>query len=139
MNDEQGIGVQHGELSEKVIGIFYKVANELGFGFAEVIYRRAMLIALRESGFEAEEEVAIPVSYHGQWVGTFYADIVVAGVLILEIKIANEVSKQFEAQLYHYLRSTSMEVGLVMAFGERAKFRRLYLTNDRKPNLKHWK
>jgi GxxExxY protein len=139
MNQEPDFSGQHAELSDKVIGSFYKVANELGFGFAEVIYRRAMLIALREAGVKAEEEVAIPVTYHGQWVGTFYADIVVEGVVILEVKIAHDVSKQFEAQLYHYLRSTPIEVGLILAFGERAKFRRLFLTNDRKPNLKYWK
>jgi GxxExxY protein len=93
------------------------------------------LIALREAGLRAEEEVPIPVSYRGQTVGMFYADLVVEGRVILELKIGEEVTKQFVAQLYHYLRSTSIEVGLVLVFGEKANFRRLILTNDRKPNL----
>jgi GxxExxY protein len=54
-------GGDHAELTERVIGIFFRVANELGFGFNEAVYRRAMCVALRRAGLAAEEEVAIPV------------------------------------------------------------------------------
>ncbi len=128
---------QDAELTKKTISVFYRVANDLGFGFMECVYRRSMLIGLREAGLQAEEEVPIPVSYRGHWVGTFYADIVVDRRIILELKTAEEITKQFEAQLLHYLRSTPIEVGLILAFGERAKFRRLLFTNDRKPGLHH--
>jgi GxxExxY protein len=94
-----------------------------------------MLIALREEGLKVEEEQPIPVSYRGQCVGTFYADLVVEGIVILELKTADQITRQFEAQLLHYLRSTHIEVGLILAFGDRATFKRITFTNDRKPNL----
>jgi GxxExxY protein len=76
----------------------------------------------------------MPVLFHDQPVGVFFADLVVNDVLILELKAAEEVTRAAETQLKHYLRSCSIEVGLVVAFGERARFKRLIFTNDRKPN-----
>jgi len=122
----------HSELTQKIIGVFYNVANELGHGFFESVYRRSMLIALRDAGIRAEEEVLIPVNFRGHHVGDFYADIVVEGLVVLELKVAEEITRSFEAQLFHYLRSSQMEVGIILAFGERAKFKRLYFPNDRK-------
>jgi GxxExxY protein len=95
------------------------------------------LIALREAGLKADQEVQIKVFYHGQEGGTFYADIVVEGLIILELKAADAVTKLFEAQLLHYLRSCDIETGLVLAFGGQPKFSRVYLPNSRKANLRH--
>jgi GxxExxY protein len=125
----------HAELTERVIGIFFRVANELGFGFNEAVYRRAMCVALTRSGLVAEEELAVPVWFWGESVGTFYADIVVAGVLVLELKVSEHVTKANEAQLLHYLRASTMEVGLVMTFGEVPKFRRVVMANSRKRSV----
>jgi GxxExxY protein len=122
----------HAQLTERVIGVFYLVANELGYGFFESVYRRSMVIAPREAGMKVQEEVGMPVFFHGREVGLFQADIVVNDVLILELKAADEITRAAETQLKHYLRSSDIEVGLVLAFGERAKFRRIVFTNDRK-------
>ena len=122
----------HKEVTEKVLGAFFGVTNELGFGFVESVYRRSMLVALRQAGLKAEEEVAIPVHFRGVPVGNFFADLVVNDVVVLELKVADEVSKSFEAQLLHYLRATHMEVGLVLTFGERPRFRRVVFANERK-------
>ena len=100
--------------------------------FFESVYRRAMAIALREVGLKVAEEIPMPVDFHGQQVGVFVADLVVNDLLILELKAADEVTRAAETQLKHYLRSSPMEVGFVLAFGERAKFKRLIFTNDRK-------
>jgi GxxExxY protein len=137
MTNEREFQGAHSELTERILGIFYKVANDLGYGFFESVYRRSLLIAFHDAGIAAEEEVQIPVTYRGRLVGNFYADIVVAGLVVLELKAADEITKLFEAQLVHYLRSSQMEAGIILAFGERAKFRRVYMSNDRKPNLKH--
>jgi GxxExxY protein len=106
------------------------VANELGCGFLESVYRRAMCGALREAGLKVEEEAPIEVWFHGQSVGVFRADIIVEGVVLLELKTAEEITRQFEAQLLHYLRASSLEVGMVLAFGTKARFRRLSMRND---------
>jgi GxxExxY protein len=137
MTSDQPFEGAHAQLTERIIGLFYNVSNDLGFGFLESVYRRAMLIALKDAGLRAEEEVAIPVSYRGRPVGVFYADIIVNGTVILELKAADQITKPFEAQPLHYLRSSPMEIGLILVFGQRATFKRIWMTNDRKPNLNH--
>ena len=66
--DEQGRGEfvgDHHELTRRVIGVFYNVANELGVGSLESVYRRAMVVALSQAGLDAREELAIPVMFRG--------------------------------------------------------------------------
>jgi GxxExxY protein len=65
-------------------------------------------------------------------IGVFRADLVVDGSVIVELKTADCISRVHEAQVMHYLRSSTVEVGLVMNFGPDARFRRLVLRNDRK-------
>ncbi|WP_213807180.1 GxxExxY protein [Granulicella sp. dw_53] len=121
--------------TEKIIGIFYEVYNELGFGFLESVYREAMRIALQQAGLMVTSEAPIPVSFRGSLVGIFRADLLVEDKVILELKTAELISKGHEAQLLHYLRASEIEVGLVMNFGSTAKFRRLEMKNDRKKRL----
>jgi GxxExxY protein len=125
----------HKELSGRIVRVFYSVGNELGYGFFESVYRRSMLIALREAGMEVREEVPMPVYFHGQQVGVFLADLVVNEIIVLELKAADEITRAADMQLKHYLRSSLIEVGMVLAFGERAVFRRIVFTNDRKRGL----
>ena len=125
---------QHAELTEQIIATFYQVANELGYGFLESVYRRSMLIALRQAGMKAEEEVSTPVYFRGILVGTFYADLLVEDRVILELKTAEAITPAFEAQLLHYLRSSPIEIGFVLCFGTQARFKRIVMANDRKKN-----
>jgi GxxExxY protein len=122
-------------LTEKIIGVFYEVYNELGFGFLESVYREAMRIALGQAGFRVESEVPVPVSFRGALVGVFRADLVVEGRVVVELKTAESISKAHEAQVLHYLRASTIEVGLVMSFGPDAKFRRIELQNARKKRM----
>jgi GxxExxY protein len=122
-------------LTERIIGVFYEVYNELGVGFLESVYREAMLIALRQAGLRVEAEVPVPVSFRGCLVGVFRADLVVDGKVIVELKTAESIGKAHEAQLLHYLRASAMEIGLVMNFGPEARFRRIEMQNERKKRL----
>jgi GxxExxY protein len=119
-------------LTEKIIGVFYEVYNELGFGFLESVYRETMRIALGQAGLPVEVEVSVPVSFRGSLVGVFRADLVVDGRVVIELKTAESISKAHEAQVLHYLRASTMEIGLVMNFGPDAKFRRIVMQNVRK-------
>jgi GxxExxY protein len=130
--DRAGEKLLHGELTEKIIGVFYDVYNELGSGFLESVYQRAFLIALTESGLQSEIEFPIPVHFRSQNVGSFYADILVERKVILELKVARGIEPIHEAQLLNYLRATDIELGLVFNFGTRAQFRRLRLDNKLK-------
>jgi len=130
--DRAGEKLLHGELTEKIIGVFYDVYNELGSGFLESVYQRAFLIALTEAGLQSEIEFPIPVHFRSQNVGSFYADILVERKVILELKVARGIEPIHEAQLLNYLRATDIELGLVFNFGTRAQFRRLRLDNKLK-------
>ena len=124
-------GELHG-LTEKIIGVFFSVLNELGTGFVELIYQRAICIALVEAGFQVAQEMPIDVWFHGQKIGVFKADVVVNGKVLLELKVGETMDRQYEAQLLHYLRATDIEVGMVLVFGTRGRFRRLTLLNETK-------
>lgn len=123
---------KYSELTDTVIGVFFDVYNELGFGFLESVYRNALRLALLEKGLTIEEEVTVSVFFRGQNVGDFRADLVVNGVLLLELKTAERIVPVHEAQLLNYLRSTSLELGLILNFGPRPQVRRLVLENARK-------
>ncbi len=132
MNADQTAELIHEELTEKVIGVFYDVYNELGHGFLESVYHKAMVLALRHVGLAVESDVKIPVYFRGQLVGEFEADILVEDKVLLELKAARELDPAHEAQTLNYLRATPIEIGLLMNFGPKPKFRRLAFANDRK-------
>jgi GxxExxY protein len=123
---------KHGEITEKVIGVFFDVYNELGFGFLESVYHRAMLIALAEAGLKVDTNVPLPVYFRGHLVGEFIADILVERAVILELKAADGLAAAHDSQLLNYLRATACEVGLLLNFGPKPKFKRLAFANERK-------
>jgi GxxExxY protein len=130
--DEGPTGLQHGELTEKIIGVFYDVYNELGYGFLESVYEESLVIGLREAGLRVERQLAIPVWFRGHQVGQFRGDILVEGKVLLELKSTRMIEAAHEAQLLHYLKSTEIEIGLLLNFGSRPQFRRLLFDNQRK-------
>jgi GxxExxY protein len=123
---------RHGEITEKIIGVFFDVYNELGFGFVEIVYHRALLIALAEAGLKVETQVNLPVFFRGHLVGDFLADILVERAVILELKAASELVPANESQLLNYLKASPVEVGLLLNFGPKPKFKRLVFDNERK-------
>ena len=125
-------GLKHSDLTEKIIGVFYDVYNELGHGFLESTYAEALAGALEESGLSIVREVPVPVWFRGTKVGQYYADLIVEDVVFLELKAARALESAHEAQLLHYLRATEIEVGLLLNFGLRPQFRRVLFDNERK-------
>jgi GxxExxY protein len=125
------IGLQHSELTERIIGVFYDVYNELGYGFLESVYEESLVIALREACVRVERQLAILVWFRGHQVGQFRGDILVEGKVLLELKSTRILEAAHEAQLLHYLKSTEIEVGLLLNFGSRPQFRRLMFDNQR--------
>ncbi len=76
----------HAEVSDKIIGVFYDVYNELGHGFLEAVYEQAMLVALRQAMLDVEAQVEIPVRFRGVTIGEYRADMVVDRRVMLELK-----------------------------------------------------
>ncbi|HEX7288349.1 MAG TPA: GxxExxY protein [Candidatus Angelobacter sp.] len=123
---------KHAELTEQIIGVFYEVYKDLGIGFLEKIYLEAMALVLRNKGIEVQCEVAVPVWFRGKKIGAYEADLVVGGVVLVELKAAKALDSSHEAQLLNYLRSTEIEVGLLLNFGPRPQVRRFAFENERK-------
>ena len=127
--------MKHAELTERIIGVFFEVYNELGHGFLESVCEGAMAIGLEGAGLRVERQVPITIWFRGQNVGVFFADILVEGFVILELKCARNIDPAHEAQILNYLRATTVEVGLLLNFGIRPEFKRMILDNERKKGL----
>lgn len=123
---------KHAELTEQIIGVFYEVYKELGIGFLEKVYREAMALVLRSKGLDVQCEVPLPVWFRGVKIGVYEADLVVAGLVLVELKAGKALDSAHEAQLLNYLRSTEIEVGLLFNFGPRPQVRRFAFENERK-------
>jgi GxxExxY protein len=119
--------MKHKELTGKIIECAFKVHNNLGFGFLENVYRNALMIELTKADLSAEMERRIQVSYDGQVVGDYVADIVVDNKVILELKSVKELHPAHDAQLVNYLKATGMEIGLLINFSERVDVKRKVL------------
>lgn len=128
--------LKHKELTETIIKAFYGVYNELGFGFLESVYQKAMVIVLRDYGLKVEEEKQIKVYFRGKVIGDYRADLWVNNTVILELKAAKTLVKENEAQLLNYLRATKVEIGLLLNFGPKPQFKRMIFDNSRK-NVKN--
>lgn len=126
------VELKHLHLTEKIIHTFYDVYNELGFGFLESVYEEAMAVALGEAGVRVARQVSLPVYFRGRKVRDFRADIIVDELVLLELKSSRTLESAHEAQLLHYLKSTNVEIGLLVNFGHRPQFRRLIFDNRRK-------
>ena len=113
------------DLSSAVIGAFFHVFRVLGHGFLESVYERALLAELRKRGIRADRQVAIQVWYDDTVVGSFRADLLVEGRLVVELKAAARVEPSHRAQLVNYWKSSNLQVGLLLNFGPVPEFARV--------------
>jgi GxxExxY protein len=127
----------HQELTKSIIGIYYDVYNELGYGFLEKVYHRAMIIELNKNGYEVEHEKKIEVFYKNEVVGIYIPDLIINKAIILELKCVEYLIEAHENQLINYLKATDCEVGLVLNFDKDPQFRRKIFTNDLKKRNKY--
>jgi len=109
--------MKHEELTHKIIGCAYKVFNELGFGFLESVYQKAMIIELNKNGLQYEVEKPLKVYYISNVVGDYYIDLYIEDAVIVELKSVENITKQHEVQLVNYLSGTKKDIGLLINFG----------------------
>lgn len=126
---------QHFELTKEIIGTFYDVYNMLGYGFLEKVYENALAIELGIRGFQVEQQKPIAIHFRNQIIGEYFADILVNGLIILELKATRALVKEHEAQLLNYLKATPYEVGLLLNFGPQPSYKRKAFSNHNKPTL----
>ncbi len=117
--------LKYKELTHLLIKSFYEVYNELGGGFLESVYENAMTLVLQQQGLQVETQKDITVYFRGTLIGNFRADRLVEGKVLLELKAVRCLESDHEAQLLNYLKATSIELGLLMNFGNEPTFKRL--------------
>jgi GxxExxY protein len=119
-------------LTENVLNAVFEVSNTLGTGFLEKVYQRALLHEFKLRGIQATAETALPVTYKGQRVGDFFADLLVENVLVIELKCVERLAKEHFAQCLNYLRASHHTVCLLVNFQHsRVEFKRVVRHFDR--------
>ena len=122
----------HENITKKIIEAYYKVYNSLGYGFLEKVYENALKIELKRTNLKVDQQKNVKVFYNEFEVGDYFADLIVEDLVIVELKAAESLCEEHEAQLINYLKATNLEVGLLLNFGKKAEFKRKVFSNDRK-------
>jgi GxxExxY protein len=121
---------KHQSLTSEIISAFYQVYNSLGYGFLERVYEGAMVIELKDRGLNVKRQSQVDVFYGDNKVGSYFADLIVEDCVIVELKAAEGMREEHEAQLINYLKATEIEVGLLLNFGKDPEVRRKIFSND---------
>jgi GxxExxY protein len=120
------MGFVNEEITKEIIGSAFEVHREMGYGFLEKVYQKAMQVELIRRGLKAEVEHEITVHYKGAVVGLYRADVFVEEKVIVELKAAKTYNPEDEAQLLNELKATGIKVGLLINFGRtRVEFKRM--------------
>jgi GxxExxY protein len=123
------------ELSQQVIGAAIEVQRKLGPGFREDVYERALMLELRKRSIPFRAQVVISVRYDGTEVGSHTLDLLVAEMLVVELKAISALAEVHRAQTLAYCRAANVPVGLLLNFGELPLGIRRIVNNYRPPSL----
>ena len=142
------VRVNQNQFDTKEQGVFYQGLLRIHFydlfsyqrvrgaiartAFAEIVYEEALALSLTEAGFTVARQVSTPIWFHGKRIGEYKADLIVNNAVLIELKSAQALDTAHHAQVLNYLRSTDIEVALLLNFGPKASFKRLVFENTRK-------
>ncbi len=123
------------DLTYKIIGLAMAVHNEIGYGFKEEVYERALEVKLNQAGIEPNRQFEVCVDFEGERVATFYLDLFPNQQVVVEVKaFSHQLTNDELAQVINYLKATSAPVGLLFNFGRRRlEYRRVFPGKDMKP------
>jgi GxxExxY protein len=105
-------------LTEQIIGCAFKVSNALGPGFLEEVYENALAHELRRLGLGLQQQAEVYVKYDGIVVGKYIPDLMVNGLVVIEVKATRDHHEAFEACCINYLTATKLPVCLLLNFGK---------------------
>ena len=126
MNEDKSIIYK--ELSYKIIELALEVHNELGCGFLEKVYENAMMLLFDREKIPARQQAPADVYFQGKVIGQYFADILVDGKVMLELKTVDAITNVHIAQILNYLRATGIKLGLVLNFAKpKFEYKRLVL------------
>ena len=114
------------ELSYKIVGAAFAVFNELGWGLPEKDYQLALSKELQAFNINHNREVYLPVKYKGESVGKYFADFVIDGKVLLELKVVSKLGYTHARQVLTYLKSAGIKLGILLYFTkDGVKYRRI--------------
>lgn len=105
------------DLAYKIVGCFYNVYNELGPGYKESIYHKALTIEFKNNTINFEGEKQVSINYQDRKVGVYIPDFIIDDKIIIELKAVDFMPKLYEEQLYTYLKGTEYKLGYLVNFG----------------------
>jgi GxxExxY protein len=105
--------VPSSDVTKEIIAVLYKVYNELGFGYQEKHYYRAIKILLLEKGFKVAEQLYCTIEMSGTIIGKYFLDFLINDEIVLEIKVADLVYPQHIRQVLGYLKAKDLRLGLI--------------------------
>jgi GxxExxY protein len=117
------------EITKEILSSAFEVMNTLGCGFSEKVYERALVEELRGRGFRVKAQACLNVRYKGKAVGDYFADLVVEGEIVVELKCAENLVPEHMAQCINYLKASGMKVALLLNF-QRSKLEWKRVVND---------
>ncbi len=123
------------DLTYRIIGVAMAVHNELGPGFKEEVYEKAMEVKFNLEGIFGLRQYPVPVEYEGEQIAIFYLDFLVEEQVVVELKaFRHQLTNDELAQVINYLKATGAPVGLLLNFGRRKlEFRRVFPSKDNSP------
>lgn len=104
-------------ITKEIIGKAFIVSNLLGNGFLEKVYENALAYELRKCGYLVLQQHPVEVFYKDQSVGSYFADLVVENIVLVELKTVKELNDIHMAQILHYLKACRYRIGLLINFG----------------------
>jgi GxxExxY protein len=126
IDDSEKRKLLHEATTRKIIGAAFEVHDQLGYGFLERVYQRALQVELLRRGATAKLEKRIQVRYKGAIVGDYDLDLLVDSCVAVEIKVAPQYDKRDEAQSLNELKATGLKVGMLTNFGRtKVEYKRL--------------
>ncbi|MCC6245718.1 MAG: GxxExxY protein [Gemmatimonadaceae bacterium] len=125
------LAMAHSDVSRQVIGAFYDVYRELGYGFDASVYQAAMKIVLQQREIRFALDPRANVRFRDVVVGEFHADFIVEDCIVVDTTASDKISSEHELQVLSFLRASGLSVGLVLNFGPRPTVRRLYYSGER--------
>jgi GxxExxY protein len=120
----------HSDITGLILKGFFNVYKELGYGFLEKVYERSLINELIDLGLSVDSQKKIKVYYKDEIVGDYFADIIVEGKVIVELKAVEKLAPEHEVQVVNYLKATGIEVGLLLNFGVKPQYKRKVFTRN---------
>jgi hypothetical protein len=123
------------DLTYRIIGAAMAVHNEIGPGFKEEVYEKALKVSLNHEGIHVDRQYQVHVEYQGEQVAIFYLDLFAENQVVVEVKaFSHQLTNDELAQVINYLKATGAPVGLLFNFGRRKlEYRRVFPGKDLKP------